>query len=204
MGAIAIGCCVGSWEKFARWVAPRAFGPVLGLSGQSSICDAYNSIIDAFKTQGVDALVLVHDDLEITDLDAERKVREALDDPSVAIVGVDGGRGVQSISWWDYAPIGHQATDSGLVDFGQRSGDVDYIDGTFIALSRWAMENLRFDTEYGFHGYEDVCLAAKAAGKRVVAIDLDTHHHATLGFRSAEVHRQWAEANALFKRKWNL
>lgn len=202
MGTIAFGCCVGSRGRFNRWVAPRAFGPAMGLTGQSSICKAYNSIIDA--THDIDALVLVHDDLEITDPQAEAKVRQAIDDPSVAVVGVDGGRGVQSISWWDYSPIGHQMTDSGLVDFGQRSGDVDYVDGSFIVLTRWALQNLRFDEGYGFHGYEDICLSATSEGKRVVAADIDTHHHTTLGFRSPEVHREWEAANLRFKSKWGL
>lgn len=202
--SLAFGCCVGSWDRFTKWVAPSAFGPVVAMSGQDSICTAYNSIINAVDGQDIDALVLMHDDLELTDPDAEAKIRKAIEDPSVAIVGIGGGRGVCSIAWWDRSPLGHQMTDSGIVDFGQRTGDVDYIDGSFMILTRWAMQNLRFDEQYQFHGYEDICLSATAKGKRVVVAGIDTHHHTGLGFRSPEVHEKWLAADALFKRKWGL
>ena len=200
---IGYGCCVGSWEKTAANVIPRTVGrPLLGLSGQRSICVAYNTILDAYQHRGLDALILLHDDLEITDPDAEEKFLAAME-PDVAIVGVCGGLGDRELSWWNSPTLGHQMTDSGPLDFGQRTGDVAFVEGSIMVFSPWAIQNLRFDTAYpGFLGYDDVCLTARARGKRVVVADVDTHHHSTLGFKSPAIAESWAQAAGIFQRKW--
>lgn len=199
---IAYGCCVGDWYRFAHNLAVRTHGqPVMALSGQSSIAKAYNVILDAYRGQDVEAVILVHDDLEILDPLAEKKFLAAMDD-DVALVGVAGGG--PSLRWWDRSPIGHQMTDSGMIDFGQRVGDVDMLEGSVIAFSPWAVENLRIDERYtDFRsGWDDVCLTARAAGKRVVVADVDTHHHSTVGFISPEVEARFVESERLFAEKW--
>lgn len=209
---IGYGCCVGSWERFQRYVAPRIGDrPLLGLAGQTSITVAYNSIIDAYRGRGLDAIVLLHDDLEITDSDAEAKILAALEDETVALVGVAGGRQPTNehtvLAWWDISGcVGHQLTDSYLIDFGPRGGDVDTPEGSIIALSSWAVENVRFDKEVpGFHGYDvDIGLQVRSRGRRVVVVDLDTHHHTTIGFESPETAAAWRGANAYVAAKWNV
>jgi hypothetical protein len=96
-------------------------------------------------------------------------------------------------------------TDSGPVDFGERVGEVDALEGSILVFSPWAIRNLRFDTSYpGFHGYDcDISMQAQRANKRVLVIDLDTHHHSTLGFKSGEIHQSWIQANAIFQSKWS-
>lgn len=201
---VGYGSCVGSWQKFGAYVAPwvQAKGrPLQALSDQPSIAVAYNRILDHYRGQKLDAVILLHDDLEITDPDAEEKLLDALDD-DVALVGVAGGG--PHLRWWDHNPIGHQMTDSGLIDFGQRTGDVDMLEGSVLLFSPWAIENLRCDEQYtDFRsGWDDVCLTARHAGKRCVVVDVDTHHHSTIGWKSPEVEARFTESERLFAEKW--
>ncbi len=201
---IGYGTCVGSWEKLRRNIVPRVGdSPLFGLSGQTQLTVAYNTILDAYRGRDLDAVVLLHDDLELVDPDAEAKFLEALADPDVAMVGVCGGKGDKTLAWWDSETVGHQMTDSGMLDFGARSGGVAFIEGSIMAFSPWAVENLRFDTRYpGFLGYDDICLTARAAGKRVTVVDVDTHHHSTLGFKSPAIAAAWDVAEEIFQAKW--
>lgn len=204
---IGYGSCVGSWEKFIRNVAPWAgVRPLMALWGQPSIGIGYNKILNAYKGQGLDAVILLHDDLEITDPDAEVKFLEALTDPDVALVGVCGGKGDQTLHWWQTEKVGHQMTDTCLLDFGPRTGDVAFIEGSVMVFSPWAVEHLRFDERYpGFSaGYDDICLHARAAGKRVTVVDVDTHHHSTVGWKSPQAEAAFAAAEQQFRAKWGI
>jgi hypothetical protein len=200
---VGYGVCVGSWDKFTRNVAPRTEGrPLVALYGQTQLTTAYNTILDAYRGRDLDAVILLHDDLEITDPRAERKFLEAMA-ADVALVGVCGGKGDKTLAWWTSETVGHQMTDSGMLDFGPRTGDVAFIEGSIMVFGPWAVENLRFDERYpGFLGYDDVCLTARAAGKRVVVADVDTHHHSTVGFKSPEIARAWDVAEEIFQEKW--
>jgi hypothetical protein len=198
----AYGVCVGSWEKLRRNVIPRTEGrPLFALSGQTQLTVAYNTILDAYR--GRDAVILLHDDLDMLDPDAEAKFLTALLDEDVALVGVCGGKGDKTLAWWESETVGHQMTDSGLLDFGPREGDVAFIEGSIMVFSPWAVDNLRFDERYpGFLGYDDVCLTARAAGKRVTVVDVSTHHHTTVGFKSPAIARAWDVAEEIFQAKW--
>jgi hypothetical protein len=203
---VAYGSCVGSWTRLARYVLPRVGGKLFfGTSGQPSIARAYNAILGACRGRDLSMLILQHDDLEITDPDAELKFLEALADPTVAIVGVAGGKGGESLAWWETETVGHQLTDSRLLDFGPRTGDVALVEGSVMAFSPWAIDCLWFDETFlGFHSCDEIAATARDAGKRVVVADVDTHHHTTLGFKSEENQRQWTEANELFRKKWGF
>lgn len=201
---VGYGVCVGSWDKYRAFVEPHV-GPVLLMTDQTSIGEAYNTILDSYASHPPDAVILQHDDLEIIDPDAETKFLAAMDDPDVALVGVAGGYGVTSLAWWDANTVGHQLTDGGMIDFGQRSGHVDLLEGSILVFSPWAVQNLRFDTRFtGFHGYDDIAMVAKAAGKCVYVADVDTHHHTNMGFKTSESAAAWAHANQLFREKWGF
>jgi len=202
---IAYGTCVGSWHKLHRNVVPCIGDrPLLALSGQTQLTVAYNTILDAYRGRGFDAVVLLHDDLELADRNAETEFLAALADPDVALVGVCGGKGDKSLAWWESETVGHQMTDSGILDFGPRTGDVAFIEGSLMVFSPWAIENLRFDERYpGFLGYDDVCLTAREAGKRVTVVDVDTHHHTTVGFKSPAIAAAWDVAEEIFQEKWH-
>lgn len=202
---VSYGCCVGSWDKFTANVAPRTAGrPMMALAGQTGIVKAYNAILDTHRENPPDALILLHDDLELTDPDAEAKFLAALADPNVALVGVAGGGG-DSLYWWQHEPVGHQLTDVMNIDFGQRTGDVTLIEGSVMALSPWLIATLRFDPQFtGFHGYDEIGQQVKAAGKRVVVIDVDTHHHNPMGYASEESAAMCRLAASLYQEKWRL
>lgn len=201
---IGYGCCVGTWDKFYRYVMPRIpeDQPVLTASNQTSISVAYNAILDGFRVYDLDAVILIHDDLEMIDPETEQKVLDAFAlDPEIAIVGVAGGG--PSMSWWNVDPIGHQLTNTRMLEFGgRRSGGVDIVEGSFMAFSPWAIQELRFDERYEFLGYDDVCLEAHRASKRVYVADIDTHHHSTLGYKSESVRQMWERSEKIFNSKW--
>ena len=117
-------------------------------------------------------------------------MRRALGDPEVAIVGCAGSIGVQSIAWWQgavtWAGLTHRYAEYGGGEFPAiswrpetippyaQTGEVDSIDGFVMVLSPWAVRELRFDESLGkLHGYDfDICMQARAAGKKVVTADL--------------------------------
>ena len=83
-----------------------------------------------------------------------------------------------------------------------RTGEVDTIDGFMMALSPWAVRELRFDEGLGqFHGYDfDICLQARAAGKKVVAEDIKVIHHKSLDL--IEDLGGWMDAHVKVAEKW--
>ena len=84
-----------------------------------------------------------------------------------------------------------------------RLGEVDSIDGFVMALSPWAMRNLRFDESLGqIHGYDfDICMQARAAGKKVVTADLQVVHHHSL--RLIDNPETWINAYMRVAEKWD-
>jgi hypothetical protein len=205
---VAYGCCVGSWDKFTRYVAPHAARRgrrVIATSGHDGIVVPYNSMLDQASSWGLDALVLVHDDLEILDPHAEEKFLEALAEPGVELVGVAGGGGGRSLYWWEHAPVGHQLTDVMNIDFGQHVGDVELVEGSVMAISPWLMSHRRFDPRFtGWHGYDEIGMQVRGAGRRVVVVDVDTHHHNPMGYRSEASAAECRLANKLYQEKWGL
>src|SRR5688572_28491408 len=152
---VMYGVCTNSWERVQRYVTPRIEDrPLVALWNQISIAEAYNQILAVARDRQPDMLVLLHDDLELTDPDAETKLWMATREPDVALVGVAGGRDVRSLAWWNHETVGHQRIETQLLDFGTRTGDVDLLEGSLLAFAPWAYHNLRFDEFLaGFHGY---------------------------------------------------
>lgn len=201
---VAYGVCTNSWERMSQYIAPRIGNRhLIVLWNQTAIAEAYNQILASFTHKNLDMLILMHDDLELIDSEGEAKFLQAIQGPEVAIAGVAGGKGVASLAWWNHETIGYQLIDSGPLNFGPREGDVDIVEGSIMAFSPWAISNLRFDEELtGFHGYDEICMAAKRAGKRVVVANVDTHHHTRLGFETPEDQDKWFRGNEAFIRKY--
>ena len=74
-----------------------------------------------------------------------------------------------------------------------------------MVLTPWLVYHLNFDMRFaGFHGYDcDMAMQVRAKGKRTVVVDVDTHHHTTMGFKTPDSMRAWHEADTLFRKKWN-
>jgi hypothetical protein len=237
---IAFGCPITDaslYERYAKRGIERAAEPdsvVVGIASSGldnpdhtfrehglagSIFRNFNTIIDRVADhEDLEALVLVHQDAEIVDEDFCDRLRRALEDPEVAIVGCAGAVGVRSIAWWEgsvtWASLEHRYRESGggaLAGAGWNrenvpphasTGEVDSIDGLLIAMSPWAVRNLRFDESLGqFHGYDfDICLQARAAGKKVVTADLKVIHHHSLDLIGDL--GGWIEAHISIADKW--
>ena len=224
---IAFGCAVTEDEIYERHALPGfelAAEPdtelmVYGAIG--SVFRSYNMLLDKAKERGdLEALVVVHQDAEIVDPDFIPKVREALRDPDVALVGCAGAVDVRSIAWWEgsvtWASFTHRFDEYGGGDLPALSwipekipvyaetGPVDSIDGFVIAFSPWAIEKLRFDETIGgvLHGYDfDICMQARAAGKKVVTADLRViHHHSLVLITGVD---SWIEAHIKLAEKWH-
>lgn len=206
---IAFAACIGSEAKFRRCAVPgirlaaEPDSPVVEATTEDSIFEAYNEVLDALAgCDDLEGLVLLHEDTEIVDPGFCEKLRLRLADPGVAVVGVVGARGVTSLSWWEGETFGRVVETRGLLDFGGGTHAVDAVDGLVLALSPWAVRNLRFDAERfrGFHGYDvDFCFQARAAGRKVLVDELAVVHHTKGGFGDGDAFRT---ADRTWRSKW--
>jgi hypothetical protein len=221
---IAFGCPITdprAYERFARpgiRLAAEPDSETLTFLNARTIFRAYNLFSDqAAEYEDLEALVLAHQDAEIVDLGFCEKVRAALHDPEVAIVGCAGAVGVRSIAWWEgsvrWASFTHRFEEMGggelpALTWDQapsyaETGKVESIDGLVIVMSPWAVRQLRFDESIGgLHGYDlDICLQAQAAGKKVVTADFRVvHHHPLRLLGDAE---GWIDAHMKVAEKWS-
>jgi hypothetical protein len=224
---IAYGCAIGDRERYRSVALPaieavREPGdPLIEADGHDSIFGAYNEILARARTlKGLEALVLVHEDTAIAEPDFPRRLRAALADTSVAIVGVLGAIGVDGIDWWDherlvgaaryrsvepFPPWGKTLIGDGTVVGPGGSGEVETIDGFLMALSGWAVAELAFDESLGpgFHGYDaDLCFEARRRGRRVVVVDAKADHHQRELYATGR-REEWKRAYTAFRRKWD-
>jgi Glycosyltransferase like family len=223
---IAFGSSITTPEVYRRCAEPgirMAVEPdseVLAFAAAGSLFRSYNLILEkAAELEDLEALVLVHQDAEIVDPDFCRKLRLALSDPYVAVVGCVGAVGVRSIAWWDgsvtWASFVHRYEEMGGGDLkafawnGQdlppyaHTGEVETVDGFVMGLSPWAVRNVRFDESLGkLHGYDfDYCLQVRAAGRKVVTEDFKVIHHHSLDLVSDP--ETWIEAHMRVAEKWD-
>jgi hypothetical protein len=222
---IAFGTAITDVDMYDRCALPginrakEADSVVMPHQTTGSLFRNYNLLLDkAMELDDLEALVLIHQDAELTDTNFCETVREALKDPDVAIVGCVGAIGVRSIAWWEgavtWASFIHRYTELGGGDFPAMTfypddipsfaqlGEVDSIDGFVMVLSPWAIRNLRFDESLGtLHGYDfDICCQARAAGRKVVTADFHAIHHHSLELISDP--DSWIEAYVKVKEKW--
>ena len=194
---------------------------VMAHGSTGSVFRSYNMLVDqARKLDGLEALVLIHQDAEIIDPDFLKKIRAALSDPDIAIVGCAGAIGVRNIAWWDgsvtWASFTHRYEELGGGEVPAlawtpeetptyaETGEVETVDGFVLGLTPWALEQLRFDESFGqaIHGYDfDLCLQAREKGKKVVTADLKVvHHHDLKLIRDVG---NWIEAHVKVAEKWD-
>jgi hypothetical protein len=222
---IAFGCAITKPDVYRRCaergirLAREHDSEVLELPASGSIFQSYNALIDrAGELDGLEALVLVHQDTEIVDAGFCATIREALAVADVGLVGCVGAVGVRSIAWWEgsvsLASFMHRFDEHGggeLPAFSwtwdeappyARVGEVDTIDGFLMVLSPWTVSNLRFDESLGqLHGYDfDFCLQVREAGRRVVTADVRAVHHHSLELVNDP--ESWIEAHMRIASKW--
>jgi hypothetical protein len=224
---IAFGSSITSPDEYARCAEPgirlaaEPDSKVLSGPASGSIFRSYNRILDeAAQLEGLEALVLLHQDSEIVDPGFCGKVRSGLSDPDVGVVGCVGAIGVRSIAWWEgsvtWASFVHRYGTLEGEEFPSlswhndslppyaRTGEVDTVDGFVLALSPWVVRNIRFDESLGqaLHGYDfDFCLQVRAAGRKIVTEDLKVVHHHSLDLASDL--ETWIQAHMKIAEKWD-
>ncbi len=223
---IAFGCSITKPDQFRRCAEPgirraaEADSVRYELPSVGSIARSYNALLDqAAERDDLEALVLLHQDAEIVDADLCAKVRAALQDPAVAIVGCAGALDVRSIAWWEgsvtLASFINRYEDHGggdLLSFSwtwedappwAQTGEVETLDGFVIALAPWAVRTIRFDESLSrFHGYDlDYCLQVREAGRKVVTADFRAIHHREIEMLPDP--EEWIEAHINVAEKWD-
>ena len=220
---IAFGTAVTKPAEYKRYAEPGirlAAEPdsrVLTVREKGSIFQNYNRLLDqAAACEDLEGLVMVHQDAEIVDPGFCTKLRLALRDPHVGVVGCVGAIGVRSIAWWEgsvtWASFVHRGEpgeefpsfswDPGELPPFARLGEVDTVDGFVMGLSPWTVRNVRFDESLGqLHGYDfDYCLQVREAGKKVVTADFRVIHNHSLELASDP--EGWIEAHMRIAEKW--
>jgi predicted nucleic acid-binding Zn ribbon protein len=146
---IYFGTCVGYPDKLRDIAIPGIVNSMMGetynhltkASNGYNIFPIYEHLMRAANAQKAEALVLMHDDLEFRDPELSAKIRRVFKDPSIAIIGCVGARGVTSLNWWDGERKGYaEDSASGVYSYGFDGGDiceVDSVDGMFLILSPW-------------------------------------------------------------------
>lgn len=223
---IVFASAVTDQEQFRRYAEPgirraaEADTVVIAHPAQGSIFANYNAILERVAgMEGVEALVLLHQDAEIVDPSFCAKLRSALADPDVGVVGCVGALGVRSIAWWEgsvtWASFIHRYTELGGGDIPSvtwsettsppyaQLGEVDSVDGFVLGLSPWTIRTIRFDETLGqaLHGYDfDFCLQVREAAHKVVTADFKVIHNHSLEL--AGDLENWAAAHVALAEKW--
>jgi hypothetical protein len=222
---IAFGCAISDSELYQRYAKPgiqlavEHDGVVFAQASPGSVARIYNLILEqAAARDDLEALVLINEQAEILDPRFGEKLRRAFSDPDVAVVGCAGAIGVRSIAWWEgtvtWASSVYRDNELGGEEFpslplseqncdGPHMGEVDVVDGVVMALSPWAVRELRFDESLGpRYGYEyDFCLQARAAKRKVVTEDLRIAHYYPLAV--IDDPDTWIEAHMRTAEKWD-
>ena len=219
---IAFGSSISGAEAYRRYAEPGvrlAAEPdteVYAFAAVEPVGRTYNLILDVARTRDdLEALVLVHPHTEIIDPGFCAKVRQALSDPRVGIIGCTGATNVRSIAWWEgrvtSAPVIQRYEEHGggelpTVSWAERTAppaEVEALDGQLLVLSPWVVRNLRFDEGlllgYGFD--LDFSLQVRGAGRRLMVEDLRVVHHRSLeAVSDLDV---WVHAHISVAEKWN-
>lgn len=203
--------CVGSEDTYRARALPglRLAGEpdavlVQATADAGSIFAAYDEVLDAVcAMDGVEALVLMHEDVELLDPGFCATIRARLAaSPDAAVIGAIGASGVRSLAWWEGRGAGRVVETRGTVDFGRHPCEVDTVDGLLMVLSPWAVANLRYGAGHppGFHGYDaELCFMARAAGRSVWVEDLPLVHHTKGGYGDVAA---YARADEAFRARW--
>jgi hypothetical protein len=201
-------------------LAAESDSEVIANAPAGSLFRSYNLILDMVADrEDLEALVLVHQDAELVDPEFCRKLRAAMSDFQVAVVGCVGAIGVRSIAWWEgsvtWGSFIHRYQEMGGGDLPAfswsangmppyaRTGEVETVDGFVLGLSPWAVRNVRFDESLGaLHGYDfDLCLQVREAGRKVLTADFKAIHHHSLDLVGDP--EGWKQAHIKVAEKWD-
>jgi hypothetical protein len=162
---------------------------VLTREGHDTIRRPYNEMMDALvDRQDLEALVLLHQDLELLDDSLLGRLRREFRKPDVGLLGVLGARLSRLHIWltpdrpFGYA-IGPNPKKLRNAHISLGPHEVDIIDGALIAMAPWVVRAIRFDERLSnhFHGYDiEISRRVAAHGGKVICDDIPCHHRTTL------------------------
>ncbi len=218
---IAFGSSISGAEAFRRYAEPGVSlaaepdSEVFAYAAVEPVGRTYNLVLEAAAGRAdLEALVLVHPHTEIVDPNFCAKVREALSDPDVGLVGCAGARRVHSIAWWEgevvSAPVRQRYEEYGGGEIASLSwtrrhpppAEVHALDGQLLVLSPWVVNNVRFDETLLGHGFDlDFSLQVREAGRKLMVADLRVVHHRALELIGDLA--VWVEAHIRLAEKWN-
>lgn len=205
---IAFGAAVTDPEVYEELALPgieRAAEPdslVLTRSGLS-IREAYDELMDAAARQpGLEALVLLHQDLELSDDSLPRRARRLLRDPRVAVAGPLGARGLTlHLRHGSRTLHGAVAAPGIRRRFSRGPEEVEAVDGALLVLAPWVVRGIRFGRAAApFHGYDlELALRARAHGGKAICADIPYfHRHVSKRDFAAQ-----SEAGVALARRWD-
>jgi GT2 family glycosyltransferase len=154
---------------------------VITRHGYDSIQRPYNEMLEEVADRAdLEALILVHQDLELTDSSLLERARPLLRDPRVGLVGLFGARSAKLSHWIEGELFGTSSGPMLRLRHSTGSHEVDLVDGALLVIAPWVVRALRFDERLGrdFHGYDvDFSFRVRAAGGRVTCSDVPYVHH---------------------------
>jgi GT2 family glycosyltransferase len=201
---IAFGSAVNDRDEYESIALPgirRAAAPdsaILARYGWDSIQRPYNDMLDeAAGYDDLEALVLLHQDLELSDDSLLRRLRPLLAQPDVGVVGLFGARQVPLHCWTKAEKLfGWASTPPIQTHHSAGCYEVEVVDGSLLAIAPWVVRALRFSEALAadFHGYDvDFCLRVRAAGGRVICVDVPYMHH---------MNRPWTDSAGVRRAAW--
>jgi len=176
-----------TYEEIALPGIRRAAEPdsaIIVREGYDSIQRPYNEIMDeAAALPDLEALVLLHQDLELTDGSLPARIRRLSGDPRIGLIGSFGARDVRLHCGFAVAKTETLFGTASVEGFEARhsSGahEVELVDGSLLVVSPWATRSIRFYEPLAehFHGYDiDFSQRVRAAGGRVICDDIPYVH----------------------------
>lgn len=187
---LVFGVCIDSPERFDRHCLPAiaSYGgadATLITSPDVPVAATYNDILAAtLDMEGVEAVVLLRDDVEIVDPHFQAKVAAAFaQDERLAVIGPAG-----QTHWWQKNPRHPSASTSPDCAASSPLQEVDYVDGSCLVLRPSLAAKLRFDDRAfpGHTGFDiDFCARVRAAGLKVALAPLHVEHHGENGGEDA-------------------
>jgi hypothetical protein len=185
---IAFGIWVESWERYRSLVRPAlaAHGEAdaLLLESQTDGCvfEAHDEILTAAaQIESLEALVLLHDHVEIRDPQLVPKIRDALHDRPVALLGAVGARNVTSLRWWEGEVVGAAHYPGGTVgDPATAPAEAHVVDDALLVLTPHVVRSLRCDRRVWAGRYgsaAELSALTRVSGGHVGVLDLDVVCH---------------------------
>ena len=176
----------------------------------------YNEAIDREQKAGdFDALVLVHDDVYLTDVFWKEKLEKGFE--NYDIIGLAGtsylslkNMNLTTPIAWHNSPkdrwvgsVEHQTPNKDSFQwthFGPAPAPALTIDGLFIAVNLKTIEDVRFDEDFAFHFYDlCFCLDAYKKQKNVGVANIHTTH---MSRGEGILNKEYNDLQAKFIKKW--